>query len=107
MKEIPFNISVSGLIKIDAGKITISLSGARTTIRLDPSSTSDARSFLRKGQTLFDIILKTAQDFVASGGKDTRFSAAELYHLALDKYPYLKRDSWASHVIASAPDHPS
>lgn len=58
-------------------------------------------------QNLFDIILKTAQDFVVSGGKDARFSAADLYHLGLDKYPYLKRNSWTSHVIASAPNHPS
>jgi hypothetical protein len=60
-----------------------------------------------KGQNLFDIILKTAQDFVAREGPDTRFSAADLYHLALEKYPYLKRNSWTSHVIASSSSHPS
>jgi hypothetical protein len=107
MQEIPFTISLTGLVKIDAGKIIISLGSARTIINLEPSSRTDARSFLRKGQSLFDVILKTAQDFVASEGKDTRFSAADLYHLALDKYPYLKRNSWTSHVIASAPNHPS
>ncbi len=107
MQEIPFTISLTGLVKINAGKIIISLGSSRTTINLEPSSRTDARSFLRKGQSLFDVILKTAQDFVASEGKDTRFSAADLYHLALDKYPYLKRNSWTSHVIASAPNHPS
>jgi hypothetical protein len=107
MQEIPFTISLRGLVRVDAGKITVSLRSARTTINLETSSKSDARSFLEKGQNLFDIMLKTAQDLVASEGKDTRFSAADLYHLALEKYPYLKRNSWTSHVIASASNHPS
>ena len=107
MQEIPFTISLRGLVRVDADKITLSLRSARTTVNLETSSKSNARSFLRKGQNLFDIILKTAQDFVASQGEDTRFSAADLYHLALDKYPYLKRNSWTSHVIASAPNHHS
>ena len=107
MQEIPFTISLRGLVRVDTDKITISLGSTRTTVNLEPSSKTDARSFLRKGQNLFDIILKTAQDFVASEGKDTRFSAADLYHLALGRYPYLKRNSWTSHVIASASNHPS
>jgi hypothetical protein len=107
MKELPFIISLRGLVRVDAGKITISLNSTRAIVNLEPSSRIDARSFLVKGQNLFDIVLKTAQDLVASEGKDSRFSAADLYHLALEKYPYLKRGSWTSHVIASAPNHPS
>ena len=107
MQEIPFSISLRGLVRVGTDKITISLDSARTTINLEPSSKNDARSFLERGQNLFDIILKIAQDFVASEGEDIRFSAADLYHLALEKYPFLKRGSWTSHVIASAPDHPS
>jgi hypothetical protein len=107
MQEIPFTISLNGLIKSDAGKIIISVESSRTTINLEPSSKTDARSFLRKGQTIFDILLKTAQDLVASEGKDARFSASDLYHLALDQYPYLKRTSWTSHVVASSSNHPS
>jgi hypothetical protein len=107
MQEIPFTISLRGLVRVDTGKITVSLGSTKTTVNLEASSKTDARSFLEKGQNLFDIILKTAQDFVASEGEDTRFSAADLYHLALEKYPYLKRNSWTSHCIAAAPDHPS
>lgn len=107
MQEIPFTISISGLVEFNAGKITISLRSSETTINLEPSSKTDARSFLRKGQNLFNIVLKSAQDIVASEGKDARFSAADLYHLALDKYPYLKANSWTSHVVACAPDHKS
>jgi len=107
MQELPFTISLRGVVKVDAGKITISLDSTRTTINLEASSKTDARSFMERGQTLFDIILQTAQDLVESHGTDTRFSAADLYHLALEKYPLIKRNSWTSHVIASAPDHPS
>jgi len=107
MKELPFTISLRGLVRVDADKITVSLSSTRTTVKLETSSKSDARSFLRKGQNLFDIILETARDFIASQGEDTPFSAADLYHLALDKYPYLKQNSWTSHTIASASNHPS
>ena len=107
MNEIPFSISLRGLVSVSTDKITISLDSSRTTINLEPSSKTDARSFLGKGQNLFDIIVSTAMEFVASQGEDTSFSAANLYHLALEKYPYLKQNSWTSHVIASASNHPS
>jgi hypothetical protein len=106
MQKIPFTISIRGLVRVDAGKITINLGSTQTTVNLEASSKTDTRSFLTKGQNLFDIILKTAQDLVVSQGEDTRFSAADLYHLALEKYPYLKRGSITSHVIASAAEHP-
>ena len=107
MQEISFTISLRGVVRVESGKITISLGSTRTTVNLEASSKTDARSFLSKGQNLFDIILKTAQDFVASEGKDTRFSAADLYHSALEKYPLIKRNSWTSHMIASSSNHPS
>lgn len=107
MNEMPFTISLRGRVRVGTDKITISIDSARTTINLEPSSKTDARSFLGRGQNLFDIILSTARELVASEGVDARFSAADLYHLALDKYPYLKQNSWTSHVIASAPDHKS
>ena len=107
MEEIPFTISLRGRVRVGTDKITISLDSSRTTINLEPSSKSDARSFLERGQNLFDIILSTASEFVSSEGTDARFSAVDLYHLAVEKYPFLKQNSWTSHVIASAPNHKS
>jgi hypothetical protein len=107
MTEMPFTISLRGVVKVEAGKITISIGSTQTTINLEPSSKTDARSFMEKGQNLFDIMLKAARDLVASEGSDTRFSAADLFHLALEKYPLIKRNSWTSHVIASSSNHPS
>ena len=105
--DIPFLISLHGVVKVGTEKITISLDSTRTTINLEPSSKSDARSFLERGQNLFDVILSTAREFVASNGTDARFSAADLYHMALEKYPLIKRNSWTSHIIASSSNHPS
>ena len=107
MQKIPFAISLSGTIKIDAGKITIAIGKAQTTVDLEPSPRSDARLFLPKSQTLFDVILDTAREFVASEGQRATFSAAQLYYMALEKYPNLKRNSWAAHVMAATPTHSS
>jgi hypothetical protein len=63
---------------------------------------------LERGKTLFDIVREIAKSWVAESGT-SQFTAAQLYHEALDRYPELnlKRNSWGAHVISCAPDHPS
>ena len=62
--------------------------------------------FVGPGMTMFDVTLESAQNVVRN--KDAnRFSAAELYHEALVRYPKLKRNSFTSHVIACSPNHTS
>lgn len=107
MHEIPFSLTLTGTIKIDAGKIIIAIGKSQTAVDLEPSRKTDARLFLRKGETLFDLILSTAQEYVGSRGLQARFTGADLYHIALGKYPHLKRNSWTAHVMASAPSHSS
>jgi hypothetical protein len=104
MDEIPFNIPITGTVKIENKSITITINQAETTI--DLSLIPRKRVSLLKGQTLFDIVLETARSLVKSSGHN-RFTAAELYHEGLIRHPDLKRNSWAGHVIASAPNHPS
>jgi hypothetical protein len=104
MDEISFNIPITGTIKIENKSITITINQAETTI--DLTAIPRKRVSLLKGQTLFDIVLKTAHNLVKSN-KHNRFTAAELYHEGLKGHPDLKRNSWAGHVIASAPNHPS
>jgi hypothetical protein len=106
MQEISFSIPVSGTIKIDNNRITIIVNRAETTINFEPIPSKEERISLGKGQTVFDIVLNTARRLVKSDF-EKRFSAADLYHEALGRYPSLKRNSWAAHVIASAPNHPS
>jgi hypothetical protein len=103
VQEIQFTIPVTGTIRIDDNEMTITIDQAETTL---PIPKTRKRIALQKGQTVFDIVLQTARDLVAST-KHNRFTAAELYHKVVERYPDMKRNSWVSHVIASAPNHPS
>ena len=104
MNEIPFNIPITGTLRFDKKSITVIVNQAEMTI--DLTAIPRKRVSLQKGQTLFDIVLETAQNLVKSS-KVNRFTGAELYNEGLKSHPDLKRNSWAGHVIASAPNHPS
>jgi len=56
---------------------------------------------------MYDLVLETARQVIKDEFEENQFTAAQLYHVALRKYPGLKRNSWNSHVIGSAPNHPS
>jgi hypothetical protein len=106
MREVPFSVPVSGVIRIDGDEVTVTVNRADITVFLGPEVRLAGRISLESGKTMFDIILETAQEIVKR--KDfNRFSAPELYHVALEKYPELKRGSFMSRVISSTPDHPS
>jgi hypothetical protein len=104
MDDYSFNIPIKGTIRIENKKLTIVIDSAETTF--DLSAIPRKRVSLKDGQTLFDVVLETAQNLVASS-KNNRFTAAELYHEGLKRHPDLKRNSWSGHVISSAPNHPS
>ncbi len=106
MKEIPFSVPISGVVRVDEGSITITINRAETTISFEPPLQKQQRISLEKGRTLFDIVLETAQELVETTDEN-RFSAAQLYRVAMERRPALKRNSWAAHVIASAPNHTS
>ena len=105
MQEIPFSVPITGVVRIDEGSVTITINRAETTISFEPQQKQE-RISLDKGRTLFDILLETAQELVRRTNEN-RFSAAQLYGVALERYPALKRNSWGSHVIASAAGHSS
>ena len=106
MQEIPFSIPVSGVVRIDKGSVTITINRMETTVSFEPIPVKQERISLEKGRTLFDIVLETAQELI-SRTNENRFSAANLYAVALERYPTLKRNSWGSHVIASSANHSS
>jgi hypothetical protein len=105
MQEIPFSIPITGVVRIDKGSISIIVNRAETAISFEAKE-KEKRILLEKGQTLFDIVLETAQELVRRESEN-RFSAAQLYNVALESYPTLKRNSWSSHIIASSGNHPS
>ena len=106
MQEISFSIPLSGVIRIDEDSITVTVNRAETIIHLEPKPKKEGRISLERGQTMFDLVLDAARNVIRE--KDVnQFSAAELYHEVLRQHPGVKRNSWTSHVIACAPNHPS
>ncbi len=108
MSEAAFTIPVTGTIQIQGNSLVIKITEATINLKLDMPNEVGGKLKLERGKTLFDIVLDTAKTWVATSGT-SQFTAAQLYHSALDRYPELnlKRNSWGAHVISSAPDHPS
>jgi len=106
MKEVPFSIPLSGVVRMNGDTVVVIVNRAETTISLSPGLTSGEAMRLGLGITTYDVILETAREVVNRKGIN-RFSAPELYHIALEKYPGLKRNSFMSRVVASTPDHSS
>lgn len=106
MREVPFSIPVSGVVRIDGDVVTITVNKAETTVSLGPEIRPGRRISLEPGKTMFDIILGAAHEVIRRKGFN-RFSTAELYQAAVEKYTELKRGSFWSRVIACTPNHPS
>jgi hypothetical protein len=109
MSEAIFTIPVSGTINIQGDSVTLRVRESILTIKIEGKvSEPGKRLRLESGKTLFDLVLDAAKTLVEDFGL-SEFSAADLYHVAVDKHPELnlKRNSWGSHVVSSAPDHPS
>ncbi len=106
MKEIPFSIPVSGVVRIDKDSVVIIVNKTETSISLSPVPPSGKRLFEEQGKTTFDVILQAAREVVRKKGAN-RFSPPELYQEALLKYPLLRRNSFMTRVIACTPNHNS
>ena len=88
MKEIPFSIPVTGIIRINGNVITVIVNRAVTNVTLDPVEESPERTVFEPGTTMFDIILKSAQEFFRRKGYN-RFTGLDLYAIAKETYPGL------------------
>jgi len=106
MKEIPFTISITGVLRIDGGEITIVVNRTEPSLSFVVEAVTARRTVLEEGVTLSDIALEAAREIVSIKGYN-RFHAAEIFHKALEKHPGIKRNSFMSRVVACTPDHPS
>lgn len=104
MREIPFSIPISGIIRINGQQVTVIFQQTQMNLTVNAIAASTIR-FVSEDGTISDIVLEIARKLTASGKID--FSAADLYKEALKSHPDLKRNSWGAHVIASAPNHNS
>ncbi len=106
MREVPFSIPISGVVRINEESVTIVVNKAETIISLSPEAVPGKRLSLKPGRTMYDIILETAREVVRIK-EFNRFSAPELYAVASEEYPELKRNSFMARVIACTPNHSS
>ena len=106
MKEIPFSIPVSGVIRINGNVITVIVNRAVTNVTLDPEAESPGRTVFEPGKSMFDIILAAAQEFFRRKGYN-RFTGLDLYAIARETYPGLNKRSFMSRMTAATPNHTS
>jgi len=102
-------IPVSDIIRTEGNSLSIRVGEYLLTLKIEgPEPKPGGRLKLEYGRTLFDLVLEAARTFVNKFG-EKEFTAADLYHMAREKYPDLdlRRNSWNSHVMSSAPNHPS
>ena len=94
---------------VEGNTLTLRIGDYVLSLKIEgPEAKPSGRLQLGAGQTLFDLVLDAAKTFVRDIG-EKEFSAADLYHIAREKHPDLdiRRNSWNSHVMSSAPSHSS
>ena len=106
MKEIPFSIPVTGIIRINGNVITVVVNRAVTNVTLDPEAESPGRTVFEPGKSMFDIILASAQEFFKRKGYN-RFTGLDLFSIARETYPHLNKRSFMSRITAATPNHSS
>ena len=101
--------AVNDIVRIEGNTLTLRVGEYVLSLKIEgPEAKPSDRLQLGQGQTMFDLVLAAARTFVKDTGKN-EFNAALLYHVAKEKHPdlNLRRNSWNSHVMSSAPNHPS
>jgi len=106
MKEIPFSVPVSGVIRMDGNTITIIVNRAATHVSMETGGESPGRMVFEPGTTMFDILLEAAREFLRRKTYN-RFTGPALFDIAREKYPDLKKRSFMSRLTAATPNHPS
>ena len=100
---------VNDIIRTEGNSLAIRVGEYLLTLKIEgPEIKPSGRLQLERGQTLFDLVLDAARTFVKETGAN-EFSAADLYHMAVESNPDLsiRKNSWNSHVVSSAPNHKS
>lgn len=102
-------MAANQVIRIEGNSLTLTVGEYKLTLKIEgPEAKPSGRLQLGQGQTLFDLVLDAARTHAKETG-EREFSAADLYHVAIRKNPELsiRRNSWSSHIMSSAPNHPS
>mgnify|MGYP001350198871 CR=1 FL=1 len=104
--EIAFSIPVTGVIRLDGDKVTITVNRAETTVDIPFSNKS--RKILKptSGQSTDSLILEVARKYVKKY-QTNRFSGPDLFKVAVEINPGLNKRTFMSRMVAVTPNHPS
>jgi hypothetical protein len=109
MSETNTAIQFNDIARTEGSSLILKVGEYLLTLKIEgPEVKPIGRLQLDRGKTLFDLVLEAARKFVEDTGEE-EFTAAALYHIAKNIHPDLdiRRNSWNSHVISCAPNHPS
>ena len=106
MREVAFSIPVSGIIRIDGNVVTVIVNRAATRVLLEEGKESPQRMVFEPGTSMFDILLESALEFLRRKPYN-RFTGPDLFAIAREKYPDLKKRSFMSRLTAATPNRPS
>jgi len=109
MTEATDSMPLNQIFRLEGNSLTLRIGEYLLSLKIEgPEAKEVGRLHLERGQTMFDLVLDAARTFVKDIGEN-EFRAADLYHLAQEKHPDLgiRRNSWNSHIMSSAPNHPS
>jgi hypothetical protein len=104
--EIPFSIPVTGVIRLDGDRVTITVNRAETSVDVPFPAMSSQFSRLEPGQSMDSVILGAAKEYIRNF-RINQFNGPELFEVALEHNPRLNKRSFLSRVIAVTPNHPS
>lgn len=106
MKEIPFSLPVTGIIRIDGNAITVIVNRTVTHVILETGTESPERTVFEPGTGMFDVVLASALEFLRRK-QYNRFTGIDLFEIARESYPGLNKRSFLSRITAATPNHPS
>ena len=94
-------------VEEDSAKVTIKEVDLRPAmIKLPIPEVVGQIEPIKEKKTYHQIIVEVAQEFVSQTGNKV-FTAADLFKIAKQKYPYIKRDVFYNRMMAAAPEHTS
>jgi hypothetical protein len=106
MQEIPFSIPVTGILRIDGSVISVIVNRTVTRVVLETGKEAPERTIFEQGTSMFDILLESAREYVTRKTYN-RFTGPDLFAVAREKYPELKKRSFMTRLTSATPNHPS
>ena len=100
-------INLKLTLEKDSAKVTIKEVDLRPAmVKLPIQEVVGQIEPIKERKKYHQIIVEVAQEFVSQTGNKV-FTGADLFKIAKQKYPHIKRDVFYNRMMAAAPEHTS